>query len=75
MLYIQSIAADFGRGLIYGLTFPGEAFFVFDLNTNQSKIWAMSAIHCSSRSRTIRSWTPRAGSGAPTPKRERGTKC
>lgn len=40
MLYIQSIAADFGRGLIYGFSYPAEAFFAFDLHTGQSEILA-----------------------------------
>ena len=40
MLYIQSIAADFDRGLIYGFTYPAEAFFVFDLQSRQSEILA-----------------------------------
>lgn len=37
-LYIQSIAADFERGLIYGFTYPAEALFVFDLRTRSSEI-------------------------------------
>jgi hypothetical protein len=40
MLYIQSVAADFGRGLIYGFTYPAEAFFVFDLQSRKSEILA-----------------------------------
>jgi len=39
-LYIQSMAADFGRGLLYGFTYPAEALFVFDLATRQSEILA-----------------------------------
>jgi hypothetical protein len=38
MLYIQSIAADFGRGLLYGFTYPAEAFFIFDLKTRKGEI-------------------------------------
>lgn len=39
-LYIQSLAADFKRGLLYGFTYPAEAFFQFDLKTGQSEILA-----------------------------------
>jgi hypothetical protein len=39
-LYIQSIAANFDRGLIYGFTYPAEAFFCFDLKTRVSEILA-----------------------------------
>lgn len=40
MLYIQSLAADFERGVLYGFTYPAEAFFQFDLKTRQSEILA-----------------------------------
>ncbi|HOA71998.1 MAG TPA: hypothetical protein PL151_08335 [Phycisphaerae bacterium] len=40
MLYIQSIAADFGRGKLYGFTYPAEALFEFDLRTGRSEILA-----------------------------------
>jgi hypothetical protein len=40
MLYIQSIAADFERGRVYGFTYPAEALFEFDLNTRRSEILA-----------------------------------
>lgn len=40
MLYIQSLAADFERGLLYGFTYPAEAFFQFDLRTRRSDILA-----------------------------------
>ena len=40
MLYIQSIAADFERGLIYGFTYPAEALFLFELETRRSQILA-----------------------------------
>jgi hypothetical protein len=40
MLYIQSIAADFARGKIYGFTYPAEAVFEFDLTTGRSEILA-----------------------------------
>lgn len=40
MLYVQSLAADFGRGLLYGFTYPAEAFFSFDLQTRESRILA-----------------------------------
>jgi hypothetical protein len=39
-LYIQSIAADFSRGLIYGFTYPAEAFFVFDPKTGKGEVLA-----------------------------------
>jgi hypothetical protein len=39
-LYIQSIAADWARGLIYGFTYPAEAFFKTDLATGASKLLA-----------------------------------
>lgn len=40
MLYIQSIAADFGRGKIYGFTYPAEALFEFDLATQRGEVLA-----------------------------------
>ncbi len=40
MLYIQSLAADFERGLLYGFTYPAEAFFQFDLKTRRTEILA-----------------------------------
>lgn len=40
MLYIQSIAADFERGRIYGFTYPAEALFEFDLQTRRTTILA-----------------------------------
>jgi hypothetical protein len=40
MLYIQSIAADFGRGKIYGFTYPAEALFEFDVATGRSEVLA-----------------------------------
>ncbi len=40
MLYIQSIAADFERGKIYGFTYPAEAVFEFDLSSGRSEILA-----------------------------------
>ena len=36
MLYIQSIAADWTRGKLYGFTYPAEACFEFDLATRQT---------------------------------------
>lgn len=39
-LYIQSIAADFGRGILYGFTYPAEALFAFDLKTRCAEILA-----------------------------------
>jgi len=38
--YIQSIKLDSKRKLIYGFTYPGEYFFKFDLETQQTKILA-----------------------------------
>jgi hypothetical protein len=40
MLYIQSIAADFTRGKLYGFTYPAESLFEFDLTTRRSEILA-----------------------------------
>jgi hypothetical protein len=40
MLYIQSIAADFDRGLIYGYTYPAESLFQFEIKTGRSEILA-----------------------------------
>jgi hypothetical protein len=39
-LYIQSIAADWERGIVYGFTYPAEAVFRFDLSTGTSRILA-----------------------------------
>ncbi len=39
-LYIQSIAADWDRGILYGFTYPAEAVFRFDLGTGHSRILA-----------------------------------
>lgn len=39
-LYIQSIAADWRRNIIYGFTYPAEAVFRIDLNTGHSRILA-----------------------------------
>lgn len=39
-LYIQSIAADWGREIIYGFTYPAEALFTMDLRTRTSKVLA-----------------------------------
>lgn len=36
-LYIQSIAADFERGLIYAFTYPAEFVVCFDLKTRQTR--------------------------------------
>jgi len=40
MLYIQSIAADWTRGKLYGFTYPAEACFEFDLTTRQTHVIA-----------------------------------
>jgi sugar lactone lactonase YvrE len=40
MLYIQSLAADFRRGLLYGFLYPAEAFFMFDLASRRTEILA-----------------------------------
>jgi sugar lactone lactonase YvrE len=40
MLYIQSIAADFQRGLLYGFTYPAETFFMFDLAARRAETLA-----------------------------------
>lgn len=40
MLYIQSIAADFARGKIYGFTYPAESLFEFDLASGSSEVLA-----------------------------------
>lgn len=37
-LYVQSIAADWGRGIIYAFTYPAEYVIRFDLATRQSRI-------------------------------------
>lgn len=39
-LYIQSVAADFDRGLLYGFTYPAEALFCFDLADRRTEILA-----------------------------------
>lgn len=39
-LYIQSIAADWERSIIYGFTYPAEAVFKTDLRTGSSQILA-----------------------------------
>jgi len=39
-LYIQSIAADWERNIIYGFTYPAEAVFRTDLNTGKTQILA-----------------------------------
>ena len=39
-LYVQSIAADWERSIIYGFTYPAEALFRTDLSGNNSKILA-----------------------------------
>jgi hypothetical protein len=37
-LYIQSIAADWERNILYGFTYPAEAVFRFDIATGTSRI-------------------------------------
>jgi hypothetical protein len=37
-LYIQSLAADWDRGILYGFTYPAEALFRLDLATNTSRV-------------------------------------
>lgn len=39
-LYIQSIAADWERNIVYGFTYPAEAVFRADLQTGKSEILA-----------------------------------
>lgn len=39
-LYVQSIAADWGRSIIYGFTYPAEAVFRTDLRSGTSRILA-----------------------------------
>ncbi len=39
-LYVQSIAADWERNILYGFTYPAEAVFKTDLNTGASQILA-----------------------------------
>ncbi len=39
-LYIQSIAADWQREIIYGFTYPAEAVFKSDLRSKRSEIFA-----------------------------------
>jgi len=39
-LYIQSIAADWERNILYGFTYPAEAVFRTDLKTGKSQILA-----------------------------------
>ncbi|MCC6345100.1 MAG: hypothetical protein IT166_23065 [Bryobacterales bacterium] len=45
-LYIQSIAADWERGLLYGFTYPAESVFRFDLATRETGVlaWIGNAI-------------------------------
>ena len=45
-LYIQSIAADWDRGLVYGFTYPAEAVFKFDLAAGATEVlaWIGNAI-------------------------------
>lgn len=45
-LYVQSIAADWERGILYGFTYPAESVFRFDLATGRSEIlaWIGNAI-------------------------------
>jgi hypothetical protein len=45
-LYIQSIAADFARGLVYGFTYPAEGLFRFDIATGESRIIAWTGNAC-----------------------------
>lgn len=39
-LYVQSIALDAGRGIIYGFTYPAELLFRHDLRTRQTRVLA-----------------------------------
>ncbi len=39
-LYIQSIAADWERNIIYGFTYPAETLFKMDLRTGSSEVLA-----------------------------------
>ncbi len=45
-LYIQSIAADWTRGVLYGFTYPAECVFKFELATGKTEIvaWIGNAI-------------------------------
>lgn len=45
-LYIQSIAADWERGLLYGFTYPAESVFRFDLTARRTEVlaWIGNAI-------------------------------
>jgi hypothetical protein len=45
-LYVQSIAADWQRGILYGFTYPAESVFRFDLASGRSEIlaWIGNAI-------------------------------
>ncbi len=45
-LYIQSIAADWDRGILYGFTYPAEAVFKFELATGKTEMlaWIGNAI-------------------------------
>lgn len=36
-LYLQSIAADWTRGILYGFTYPAEFLIRFDLKTRQAR--------------------------------------
>lgn len=45
-LYVQSIAADWGRGILYGFTYPAESVFKFDLAAGRGETlaWIGNAI-------------------------------
>lgn len=45
-LYIQSIAADWKRGIVYGFTYPAESVFRFDLASRRAEIlaWVGNAV-------------------------------
>ncbi len=45
-LYVQSIAADFTRGKIYGFTYPAECVFEFDMVSRKSDILAWTGNAC-----------------------------
>lgn len=45
-LYVQSIAADFTRGKIYGFTYPAECVFEFDMVSRTSDILAWTGNAC-----------------------------
>lgn len=48
-LYIQNVAADFSRALLYGFTYPAESFFRFDLAERTSEViaWTGNSVHFS----------------------------